>query len=196
VYDSQRSRVAGEVGWAPYAFSIGASITSAPTTTAVTLAASGGAVAIPVQVVGHMLLQDIRFYIGASTTPTYELQVYRQYLNNGNAGENTLTFVSGAKRAAAAGTASAINTATMVGAPVYLAPGLYWVVIRNTTTNTIIIGGTAASTWAVSMSQTKTLGSTIVDANLDFVAATWTKVTGFIIPVRFSGRVFGQTAAF
>ena len=195
-YDSQRSRVAGEVGWAPYATSIGAIFTTAPTTTAVTLAASGGSVAIPVQVVGHMLLQDIRFYIGASTTPTYELQVYRQYLNNGNAGENTLAYVSGAKRAAAAGTASAINTATMVGAPVYLSPGLYWVVIRNTTVNTIIIGGIATATWAVDMSQTKTLGSTIVDANLDFVAATWTKVTGFVIPIRFSGRVFGQTAAF
>ena len=143
-----------------------------------------------------MRLFSVSFYIGASTTPTVEYQIFRQYLNNGNAGENTLAYVTGASAATAARTASAINTIACGTAGVYLAPGLYWIVIRNTTTNTVILGGTAASTWALSMSQTKTLASTVVGSSLDFHAATWTKVTGFIIPVRFNGEVFGETAAF
>ena len=49
---------------------------------------------------------------------------------------------------------------------------------------------------ALSMAQTKTLGSTVVSANLDFHAATWTKVTAYVIPLRFNGAVFGETAAF
>jgi hypothetical protein len=46
------------------------------------------------------------------------------------------------------------------------------------------------------MAQTKTLGSTIVSASLDFHAATWTKVTGYIPALRINGNVFGETTAF
>jgi hypothetical protein len=196
LHDGQRQKPAGIVGWAPYAFSLGYTENQIPTGTAATLAVSGGSIAVPVFVPGHMRLISVSHYIGASTTPTTEYQIYRQSLNNGNAGENTLTAVAGASVASATRTASAINTLAVATAGVYLAPGLYWLVIRNTTANTVIIGGTAVSTFALSMAQTKTLGSTIVSTNLDFVAATWAKVTGFTVAVRFNGEVFGQTTVF
>jgi hypothetical protein len=42
--------------------------------------------------------------------------------------------------------------------------------------------------------QTKTLGSSL-GSTLDFVAATWVKVTA-IYAVRLVGNVFGQTSSF
>jgi hypothetical protein len=154
-------------------------------------------IAFPIIIVGHMRAVSAQFYIGASTSPTYELQLFREYLNNGNAGENTLAYVAGCGRASAAGGASSINNANFGTAGTYLPPGLYWMVIRNTSaTNTLIIGGSTASFSAVSFAQTKTLGSTIVGANLDFHAATWTKITNYAIAGRIGGEVFGETSVF
>jgi hypothetical protein len=146
-YDSQRQRSASSEGWSPYAFATGYTPNMVPTATMVTLAANGGSIAIPVQVVGHMYSPSVSFYIGASTSPTYELQIYVQALNLGNSGENTLRAISLGGRASAAGSASAINTAAL-SANCTMFAGLYWVVIRNTSaSNTLIIGGTAVSTW-------------------------------------------------
>jgi hypothetical protein len=195
-YDSQRVRDADMGGWAAYAVPPGFAFNATYTTVTTTLPANGGSLAVPIFVPGPMLVQSMSFYIGASTTPTCEMQLYEQYLNNGNAGENTLAYVSGLGITSASRSASALNTVNFNTPGTYIPGGSYWIVIRNTSaSNTLGIGYLAAGTMAQNNGQTKTLGSTIVGASLDFVAATWTKVT-WMAGVRLNGRVFGGAAAF
>ena len=183
-------------GWQPYAYAIGGSA-SLVATTALTLAANGGALACPVVADGHMLLQSL---VLRSTDTTLarsaEWRLYAQRLNNGNAGENALDEVAGANGAFSFTAAAASNqTSAPSGAPIYLAPGLYWLVIRNThATNTFGLGTAAAGTMALTTGKTKTLGSAL-GATLDLVAATWAATTG-IAGVCLRGRVFGETAAY
>ncbi|HVP57598.1 MAG TPA: hypothetical protein VMU02_05835, partial [bacterium] len=79
--------------------------------------------------------------------------------------------------------------------PTYLAPGTYWLVLRNThASNTFGLGTAAAGTLASNTAQEKTLGSAL-GSTLDFVAASWTKKT-FLAGVRLNGLVFGGASAF
>ena len=192
-WDTQRAREFSDAGWCPAAFPLGF-MQSGVYTTSVALAINGGSVAIPILVQGHMLLQSISYYNGTGTG-TAEARLYRQYLNNGNAGENSLAEVTGANFASRSNTASAVNTVNVSTPGTYLAPGLYWLVLRNTSASVVFaLGSLAAGTMALSACQTKTLGSGL-GSTLDFVAATWTKVNS-VIGARLNGRVFGQTAAF
>lgn len=78
--------------------------------------------------------------------------------------------------------------------PVYLPPGLYWLVIRNTdSTSAFSLSCAATGTFQNDQMQTKTIGA--LGSTLDMVAATWTK-SGLSPAVILEGRVFGQTAAF
>jgi hypothetical protein len=192
-YDTQRSRELPDAGWCPWAFPLGFE-QSGVYTTSVALAISGGAVAIPTLVQGHMLLQSISYYNGTGTGTT-EGRLYRQYLNNGNSGENTLAEIAGANFASRSNTATAVQTVNISTPGTYLPPGLYWLVLRNTSASVVFaLGSLAAGTMALSACQTKTLGSGL-GSTLDFVAATWTKVNS-VVGARLNGRVFGQTAAF
>lgn len=198
VYDGQRWRNVCDAGWMPYAHPINF-VASAAFTTALALAANGGSIAIPVWVDGHMLLESASIRnTDTGTARSWRWDLYAQYLNNGNSGENTLTRVaaSNGSDAFTPGGAASTRTLAVTSAPVYIGPGLYWLVIQCThATNNIGIGSTAASAaFALNTAQTKTTtnpnGST-----LDFVAATWTKVTA-IYAARLNGRVFGQTTSF
>jgi hypothetical protein len=193
-YDSQRVRDIGTSGWCPFAMPFGFN-QNGTYTTSLALAVNGGSVAVPFLVPGSMLLQSISFYNGTGTG-TMEFQLYEEYLNNGNAGENTLVYVAGCGVASRSNTASAVQTVN-VGTPgTFIGPGLYWGVFRNTHASTVFaMGSLAAGTMALAVCQTKTLGSTVVGANLDFVAATWTKVNS-TAGARLNGRVFGGAAAF
>ena len=88
-----------------------------------------------------------------------------------------------------------MRTITVTGAPVYLAPGTYWLVIKNNATATLGLGSTAAGTMAQNTGQTKTLGTGALAVTLDFVLATWAKVT-WIAGVRLNRCVFGQATQF
>jgi hypothetical protein len=186
----------GPRGWQPYAYPFGGGA-GLVTTTALTLAANGGALACPIVADGHMLLQSL---VLRSTDTTLarsaEWRLYAQRLNNGNAGENAVDEVPTANGTFSFTAAAASNqTSTPSGAPIYLAPGLYWIVIRNThATNTFGLGTAAAGTMALTTGKTKTL-SAALGSTLDFVAATWTATTG-IAGIALRGRVFGETAAY
>jgi hypothetical protein len=194
-HDSQRE-LAALVGWVPWALPFGVGLSDAPVT-ALNLPISGGAVMWPFKVEGHMLFESlmIRNTDTVAALRTAEWRVYRQKFNNGNSSENSLDEVANAN-----GTFSftpggvASNQTSSVGAPpVYLPPGLYWVVLRNTHgVQTFGIATTAISA-AIGHTpiQTKTLGSALA-ATLDAVAATWTKVASFA-GGRLNSRVFGQT---
>jgi len=202
-YDTQRWRNVDARGWMPYAYPLAYNW---PGTTAVVsnMAANGGSVAIPFMLNSHLLLQSVVYRNGnTSLERTWGWDLYVQYLNNGNAGENTLTRVA-AGNANETFTPAAVTNRTIVAAsapaaadgPIYLGPGLYWLVIQNRhATNTLAIAGVAApDTFAVDLVQTKTTTNPN-GATLDFVAATWAKQV-WIIQARLAGRVFGQTASF
>jgi hypothetical protein len=198
VYDSQRQRVVNSVGWTPTAYPFGF-VPTATLGTGVSLAANGGSIAIPVLVPSHMLLSSVTVWNTDTTTArTWGWDLYRQYLNNGNAAENTLTRVaaSNANETFTPAAASARNIVP-ASAPVYLAPGVYWLVIQNRhATSTFGVGSATIGTIGTTVKTAQTKTTTNPNgATLDFVAATWTKVSNTCGAV-LHGRVFGQTSGF
>ena len=80
----------------------------------------------------------------------------------------------------------------------YLAPGVYWLAIRNTAASNVfyvnfsyVWGGVNTT---ATPNQTKP-SMPALGATLDVVAATWTKGHR-VCAVKLDGRVFGQTASF
>lgn len=194
LYDGQRERSLSSVGWQPFAFPI-SFVPTAAFTTALSLPADGGSIAIPMWVPGHMLLEGAEWRnTDTSGARTVDWTLYVQHLNNGNGAENTLDRV-----ATTAGqlsyTASAASIKGIDADPItYLAPGIYWLVIQNQhATQTYGLGSTASSSaFAVRTAQTVTATNPI-GATLDFTG--WSKVTA-IYAARLYGRVFGQTTPF
>lgn len=198
LYDGQRERAIGAVGWQVVAYPINYS-RHAALSTAKNLAAAGGSLALSVPVTGHMLLNEVRIYnTDTGTARIWGWDLYVQDLNNGNAGENTVRRVAActADDSFTPGGAASSRTLGVSGAPVYLAPGMYWLVIQNRhATNTFGIGSTAAvAAFTSNSAQTKTTTNPN-GATLDLVAATWTKVTEDYAAV-LRGRVLGQTSSF
>lgn len=196
IYDSQREREIDSVGWAPYACPIGY-YNGATVNTNITLAANGGTVIMPIAVTAHMLLQSIRFRnADTSTARSYEWRLFRQYLNNGNSGENTLNEISGANGSGSfTPSAATVYVNDAASPPVYLAPGVYWLAFRNThATSTFSLSCEPLGTLQNNMMKTKTLGSAL-SSTLNVVAATWTGNANSPA-ILLQGRVFGETTRF
>lgn len=196
IFDGQRFRAVGVAGWAPVALPL-LFVPSGAFTSGSAIPSNGGSLAIAMHVTANMLLESVsvenRDTAGARE---WGWDLYRQFLNNGNSGENTLTRVV-ASNGTEAYTASAASVRTLNAAAVtYLEPGIYWLVIQNRhASQNFSMGFSATSAvFGINGAQTKTTtnpnGST-----LDFVAATWTKSTA-IWGARMNGRVFGDTAVF
>lgn len=195
VYDAQRYRNVEDIGWLPYAYvhGMGPAVT---VTNTLSIAANGGSLAVPILLAGHMLLESVSIHQTATSTQrTWAWDLYVQYLNNGNSGENTLTRVA-ASNGSDTFTPGAASDRTLGASspPIYLGPGLYWLVIQNRHATNTFVMGVANATFVVNTGQTKTTTNPN-GATLDFVAATWTKTTS-CVGARLDGRVFGQTAAF
>jgi hypothetical protein len=195
LYDTQRERALSPIGWTPYAYQTG--FEPSQTFTGTALVANGGSVAVPIELTAPMLLQSVSLWnTDTASARTWGWDLYEQYLNNGNAGENTLTRVAASTAdetfTAAAASIRTINAASV---PVYLPPGLYWLVLQcRHATNTFSIGAYNVTGFTPNTLQTKTTTNPN-GATLDFIAATWAKGTGFRA-ARLNGRVFGDTAAF
>lgn len=192
-------RAISVVGWQPYAWPITQGPVSTATSANITLAANGGSCAIPIYVSSHMLLQSVSVEDRDSTLArTWGWDLYFQDTNTGSGSENTLSRVANSS-ADETFTAAAISTRTIdaANAPVYLRPGLYWLVIQcRHASNAFNLGGWTTSEIFNTTNGTQTKTTTNPNgASLDFVAATWTKA-GTPAAVRLNGRVFGQTAAF
>jgi len=186
----------GAAGWQPFAYPIHF-VANATYTVSTVLAANGGSIAIPIMVTGAMSLERALVRTTDSTLArSLECRLYSQTAQTGDSGENTLTEVSGTDASLSYTAASATTRALVfTGAPVDIDPGVYWLVVRNThATNTLGLGSASSATaFANNSAQTKTIGA--LGSTLDFVAATWAKVTG-LYAVRLDGRVFGQTTQF
>lgn len=198
VYDSQRERDAGTVGWAANAYPDGYSPAVAVGSSS-NLPASGGSLAAPVYVPSHMLLQQVSLWNADTTLErTWAWDLYVQDLNNGNGGENTLRRVAtGTAAETFTAAAASLRSIAASGAPVYLSPGTYWLVIQNRhATNAFDLGVTAAATGAAIADRYQTKTTTNPNgATLDFVAATWTK-SSHVVAAALRGRAFGQTTVF
>lgn len=194
-YDLRHEKPISTVGWLPYAFPVGVN-TNATFGSTLTLPVSGGSVAFPIVLEAPMLLDNI--VIGqkdAASLHTLEVRLYEDRLNFG-VGSNQVDFVVGSDAAFSFTPGAAdVRSAVVSGAPVILPPGVYWCVIRNTSaTITAGIGLAASGTYQmVANAMTKTIGSAL-GAQIDLVAATWTKTTG-LPSVMLNGRVFGQATS-
>jgi len=195
VYDSQRERAISEIGWLPYAYQIGGGPGDV-VTTALTLTNQNDVVAIPVILESSMLLESVTIrQLDTATARTWRWGLYEQYLNNGNAAENSLVRLISCAATSFTPTAASNETAASATLPIYLPPGIYWLVIQNRhATSALTLGTMPAGTMALNTCQTKNVGSNMPDP-LDFVAATWTKQS-CIVGARLNGRVFGETTAF
>lgn len=198
LYDGQRERGITPVGWLPYIYPATLSMTGAITST--NLAANGGSIAIPLYLVAPMLLESVSARNqDTATARTWGWDLYEQYLNNGNGAENTLTRIA-ASNGNETFTPSAASNRTLAasGAPIFLPPGVYWLVVQNRhATSTFAIGWVAPTTGInlnKNIVQTKTTTNPN-GATLDFVAATWA-TSGNTPIVRLNGRVFGDTTDF
>lgn len=194
VYDGQRNRDFGTRGWAavalPAIFNPSGAFASS-----LSLPANGGSVAVQIVAPSHMLIQDCAVKSrDTSGARSWEWRLYEGYLNNGNSGENTVAEVAGANGSesfTASGVSTRVSNAT--SAPVYIGPGVYWLVVRNThATNTFALAYTDQSTeFGAAVVQTKTLGSAL-GSTLDLVAATWTP-QALMVRAHLDGRVNGKT---
>jgi hypothetical protein len=192
LYDGSRERGIGEVGWAPYAFVLG--LTAQTNTSATTtLAANGGTMVAPMHVTGHMLLRSLTWR-NADTASARSME-WRLYEDRNNA-SNSLDEIAGANGSESY-TASAASTRVVAATtqPTYLAPGIYWLAIRNThATSTLGVSIVATGTLLATISQTKTLGSAL-GSTLDVVAATWIKASSGPV-AELHGQVAGQAVVF
>lgn len=188
--DSVRNRAVPKVGYVPYAFPIGGGPAQFSGAT-LALAAAGGTVATPFTVEGHMLCKSIMFRSPDATLVRgpLEVAIWRDSANN----SNSLPIVPGSNTTLAAFTATVgvVRTITYTNS-IYLSPGIYWLTMKNNhATNTLSVGASAAGALAASAAQTKTLGAGAFGTSLDFVTATWTKITTLPV-VRLNGTSFGE----
>jgi hypothetical protein len=198
VYDGQRDRVVSSVGWTPTGMPIpfdpGAALTNA-----LTLAANGGSLAIPMQVPSDMLLYDVVIRnTDTGTQRTWRWDLYVNKLNNGNGSENTADRIA---------TCSAAETFTPSGAAsfrfltasavTYIPRGTYWLVVQCThATNNFGFGTTTVVSTNVMAGVVSGITKTTSNPNgatLDLVAATWTKQSA-TMGALLRGNVLGMTA--
>jgi hypothetical protein len=197
LWDAQRERGITPLGWLPFAYPQHF-VANGTYTTAYAIAANGGSFAIPMLLIAPMLLESVTLWnTDTASARKWGWDLYEQYLNNGNAGENTLTRVAASSADESfTATVASKRTITAGSAPVFLPPGLYWLVIQSRhATSTFGLGTASISGFVNNHHQVKTTGNPN-GATLDLVAATWTKINGSIPAVRMNGRVFGQTTAF
>lgn len=199
-YDTQRWRALSDIGWTPRAYPLGfVWFVTGPN--GIVLPANGGSVAIPIHMPGHMLLEQIKISnTDTASQRTWGWDLYLQPLNNGNGGENTLNRVAASNGDETFTPAVAsLRTLAVASAPVYLRPGVYWLVVQCThASNGFTVGcGPTGSGFAAALTFSKTKTTTNPNgATLDFVAATWTASAALVPIVELEGRVFGQTSVF
>lgn len=195
-WDTQRLR-SDDLGWVPFAYPLGIGQADNFAGT-VSLAASGGSMAVPMHVASHMFLDGMTLMNQDSASlHTLEWRLYKQPLNNGNAGEGTVNEVAGANGTFSYTPVGGLSkhNSTASGAPVYLPPGLYWLVLRNTSASV------AAGIGSISNAGGSLNGKGLATkAGFAALASTADLVTGWTVQasqagLKLNGRVLGQTSA-
>lgn len=190
-HDGVRVRSNAPVGFMPYAYPVGGGPLQV-VTTSYDLPAAGGTSAIPVSLPGHMILESITFRSLDITGPRgpVEIALWEDQRNN----DANLPIVAGSSATLAAYTPTvAANRVIPLASPIYLAPGVYWVTLKNHhATSTLSLGYTATGTLA-SIASLLLVTATPFGTTLNFTG--WTRAT-ILTGIRLNGRVFGQATAF
>lgn len=194
-HDGVRKRLASPMGFMPFAYPIGGSPTQS-TTTARNHGAAGGAAQVPFVLEGHMLVQSVSFWNTDTTLArAADCAIYEDRLDN----SNTIDLVPNSTGTNLTWTAAsaALRTITLATTPLYLPPGEYWVIVRNThATNQLGIGQSSAGTLAANAYQASNLGTSAYTSTLDFVSTGAPAKVTTIPGIRLNGRVFGQATAY
>lgn len=191
VGDSVRAKPVSPVGFLPFAYPEG--YVPESVVNGLALPINGGAIAVPIRLTAPMLLESyVLRNIDAAGAHTINARLYVDRLDNTGtineiASSNaTWTFTPGA--------ASDQASTTLGG--LLLGPGLYWLVIRNTSATVVAnIARGAAPTGIVNGAfyQSATLAGALA-ATLDMVTG-WAK-SGRVPAVALQGRVFGGAGSF
>lgn len=196
VHDSAQEKSITRQGFMPYAYPIGGSTAINLSNNSGVMPANGGVIAIAIAVTGHMLLDGVTFRASDTTLARgpADFGIYEDRLNNGN----SLDLVSGAVGTLAGWTATGAATRTIpvTSPPIYLAPGIYWLVIKNQhATNGMGMNVATAGTMGMNTWQNNTLTAGVaLPSTLNFVTG-WTK--GATYPgAQLNGRSFGESTVF
>lgn len=187
-------------GWLPQAFPLGF-VQNGVYTTARNLAAAHGTLAVPFFLSAPMDVASLSFWNTDSTlVREWETAFWHQPFHFDSAADKLLVKVTGSQNFGGGGTisAAALQSVSFGTGDCILPAGLIWATIKNIhATNTLGVGYIAGSTqMPVNLAQSKTLDASAFDGDtLDFVAATWTKLTD-VHAVVIRGRQFGASGAF
>lgn len=178
----------------PYAYPIGFTPTVAlagSVALAAVAAGNGGAIAIPISVATLLRLDRVAIW-GTDTVATLRTAEFGLYVDQGDTTSNLFVRVrSGTFSFTPAGAAAARFAASDSVQP--LGPGIYWLVIRNTSAAvTFGIGSATAGTFLRSANRVNAAIATL-GATIDISA--WSGDTASYA-VRLDGRIGAETAAF
>jgi len=192
VYDGARERTVSPIGYQPFAHPLNY-VYNSSYTTALALAANGGSVIMPVLLHASMLLESVSIVSTDTTLPRswgWDLYVDR---SNGSNSVNRVANSSADDSFTAS--AQSVRTITAASNPVYLSPGVYWLVIQGRhATNTMGIG-TQAGSGTTNFTSIKTKTTTNPNGStLDIIAATWATSTA-TVATKLNGRVAANTIA-
>jgi len=192
LYDGARERTISPIGFQPFAHPMNY-VYNSTYTTALALVANGGSVIMPVLLHASMLLESVSV-VNTDTTLArawgWDLYIDR---SNGSNSVNRITNSSADDSFTSGG--QSVRTITAASAPVYLAPGVYWLVIQcRHATNTFGVG-TQAGSGTTNFTSIKTKTTTNPNGStLDIIAATWATSTA-TAAVKLNGRVAANTVA-
>lgn len=176
-------------GWAPYAFQPGFR-PDGTYTTAKNLSTNPGALVIPIFVPVPMIFTSIDLWnTDTASLRSAEWKLYRAIDNDGGTNTELAQWDDGINAAEGSWsftpTVASKRNSPITGASdgVLLAPGLYWLAIRNTSvTQTFGIGSVAAGTLAMNTGYEFSTLSAALDTTLDLAsAAKVTAVYGVIL---------------
>lgn len=155
-------------------------------------AGNAGALAVPIVVPTMMVVDSLSFRAvnGGSTARTAEWRLFR---DTGSATLSEVSSVNGTFSYTDAPASGAMNV-TSTACNIVVAPGMYWIVLRNThAANALLVGVDGTDVFSSKESQTNAsvaaLGSTI-----DLVTS-WTKQAETPV-VCLNGRVMGQSSVY
>lgn len=188
------------IGLAPFAYPIGMNsrATSAGALDLETVAAGvGGARAIPIHVPSLMLLDSLSIY--NTDTANARAAEWGLYWDAADAASSTFigrdAFVSGVLGTFSftPGGAASVRTSTATSAPVTLAPGIWWLVIRNTSTaRTFGLGYEGAGDLAVARHR-YSAAQAALSVSIDI--SGWSDSNAMPL-VRLNGRIGAEAAEF
>lgn len=193
--DTQRFRHTSDVGCNPYAlpknFVANATFTSSLALPQI-IASNSGCVTIPYDIAGHFDFSSVTIRSNdTSGGRSWKFALYCEYSRS-----NTLTRVAvsnGSDAFTPAGVAQN-RTLAVLNEPIYLGPGIYWLVIQcDHATNPFNLG-TALPTSSFLRNYIRTKTTTAIGATLD-MSTGWTAGVN-IIAASLNGQALGEGTAF